>query len=122
MADDIDPRTRAVQLIGAMLDDGGDPRAVEVVTLIARELFAAADNFDRLIFMAERQAEALERIHARLGFGFAVERLAEAVERIADLAPRIEPHCPQCGAAMLRVAAPTRAQTSTGEAHATETG
>src|SRR5258708_34199839 len=81
-----DPRATAIAMILAILEDqpDHDPRLDVLVEVGLRELFGLAD---RMTQAAERQAEALERIHARLGFG-----LVDAPAGTAT------PACPECGA------------------------
>jgi hypothetical protein len=84
------PRDALRAQICAILDDAEDikdPRIVSIVSLALGELVNAAGNLDRLAEAAERQAEALERIHARLGFGLLAETTcAPAVGELAERA------------------------------------
>jgi hypothetical protein len=101
-----DPRATAIATILAMLEDQSDhdPRLDIVVEVGLRELFGFAD---RMAQAAERQAEALERIHARLGFGLVDEprpALGLLVEQLANIAGALtgKPACPECGAMLAK--------------------
>jgi hypothetical protein len=107
-------RTALREQICALIEDieDKDPRLGSIVALALGELFNLAGNLDRLAEAGECQAEALERIHSRLGLGLTegtcdLARLADTAQRLADMAPRFLPDsCPQCGAQMLRATRP----------------
>ena len=99
-----EPRAKVMSMILAMMaEQEGDNRIDAAAELALREAFAVIDNLARMTAAAERQAEALERIHARLGFGLidgppaALQLIAEQLANIAG-ALAGKPACPECGA------------------------